>query len=147
MDRITLKQKVILGGFIVVLVLFVSLKAVNEGWLQPRTPLPAEVGNEPVLLFFNKYKGCECELMVYQAAEAQIEAWLAVERSGLPVYSYNLSRRPDLAKRFSIIRAPALLLLDATGNVVHYQNEIVTDQVPFDLKSYEEKIFMLLKNE
>ena len=146
MDRITLKRKVFLSGFTVVLILFLSLKAVNEGWLLPRTPLPVEVGSEPVLLFFNKYKGCECELVVYQSAEAQIKSWIAEDRSGLPVYTYNLSRRPDLAKRFSIIRAPALLLLDATGNIFHQQNEIIADQVPFDLKSYEEKILILLKN-
>ena len=63
---------------VIVLVILLSAgimmyKAFDNGWLMSREPL--DLSNAPVLLFFNRHKGCECEMVVYKAAENQINDW------------------------------------------------------------------------
>ena len=88
----------------------ISVKAVKEGWFAARDPI--DLSATPLLLFFNRHKGCECAMVVYAAAERQITAWLEEERLSTRIIYIDLDRRPDLGKQFKIIRAPALLLVD-----------------------------------
>lgn len=131
-------SRLILGVFFLGFLLVIGLKTVKEGWLVVREPL--ELNGEPALVLFNRYKGCECELVVYEAADFQIENWSEENRSGVPVYVINLDHRPDLKKQYQILRVPALILLDASGRIVLKQDEGISDEKPLNLPLFEEKI-------
>lgn len=120
--------------FFVTLALTLGLKAAQLGWFVPRSPL--ELDGEPALLFFNKARGCECELLVYDNANAQIDGWNAP----VHVIYIDLDRRPDLAQKYGVIRAPALIFLDAAGQVVWRQDEGVSDEAPLDLEQVEVQV-------
>jgi hypothetical protein len=123
------------------LVLTLGLKAVDLGWFSPREPL--EFNNAPALLFFNKARGCECELYVYDNANAQFEAW----KSPVPVHRIDLDRRPDLGRQYSVVRAPALVLVDAEGQVVWKQSDSLSDESPLNLEQAQVEIARLQKTE
>lgn len=59
---------------------------------------------------------------------------------GVQLVQIDLDRRPDLGIHFGVIRAPTMLLLDATGKTIYKQDEVVTDNEPLDLKTFERKI-------
>lgn len=123
----------ILGVLVVLL-----FKGLNEGWFSSREPLVLE--GKPVLMLFNRYKGCECELVVYEAAERQIKNWADEDRGGIEVVIFNLDRRADLKKQFEIVRAPTLILLNAEGEIILNQDEGVSDTEPLNLPLFEIKI-------
>ena len=60
-----------LFGMLVLAVL--ATKLLNGGWFQPRKPL--ELDGKPALVFFTLAEGCECEMSVVNAAEAQLRGW------------------------------------------------------------------------
>ncbi len=124
----------------VLIVLF--LKGMNTGWFSTQELLVLD--GEPVLLFFNRYKGCECELVVYEAAEHQIKNWDEENRGGIEVMIFNLDRRADLKKQFGIVRAPTLILLNGAGDIILNQDEGVSDTEPLNLTLFEEKIMEVL---
>lgn len=120
--------------FLASLTLTLGLKAVQLGWFAPRLPL--ELEGKPALLFFNKARGCECELLVYHNANAQMDDWTAPLR----VIHIDLDHRSDLARQYDVIRAPTLVLLDAEGQVVWRQDEGLSDESPLDLDQAERQI-------
>lgn len=120
--------------FLASLTLTLGLKAVQLGWFAPRPPL--DLDGKPVLLFFNKARGCECELLVYNNANAQMDDWTAPLR----VIRIDMDRRPNLARDFNIIRAPTLVLLNVDGQVVWKQDEGLSDESPLDLNQAERQI-------
>jgi len=117
--------------FFAVLILTLGLKAVQLGWFTPHPPL--ELDGEPALLFFNKSRGCECEMFVYNNAETQMNSWDA----SVQVIRIDLDQRPKLAQQYEVIRAPALVLLNAEGQVVWRQDEGLSDESPLDLDQAE----------
>lgn len=128
---------------IIALVLFciagvIIYKASVEGWLMPREPL--DLSCAPVLLFFNRYKGCACEMAVYRAAENQMDEWSAEAHHDIPIFRFDLNRRQDLGKQFNIVRAPALLLVDKEGNILYKQLDSVSDTAPLDLDALRRAI-------
>lgn len=129
-----------LAPAVVLLLVFaiLSFKAVDEGWFARREPL--DLSDAPVLLFFNRYKGCECEMVVYEAAERQINEWTGAARAGVRIIPINLDRRPDLGQQYTIIRAPALLLVDKGGVVLYGQKESLSDTAPLDLSAFDRVI-------
>lgn len=115
-----------------------AFKAINEDWFSPREPLVLD--GKHALILFNRYKGCECELVVYQAAEEQFENWSQEKRKNVQKFVFNLDRRPDLKQQFNIIRAPTLILVDGSGNIILKQDVGITDTEPLNLPLFEEKI-------
>lgn len=130
-------------GLAVLAIVFIVLgaKGIQQGWFAPRPPL--ELGGKPALLFFNNDRGCECVLVIYQRADAQIASWAAADRDSVPVHRINLEQRPDLGKQYNIYRAPTLLLVDSTGRELWRQDEVITDRHVFDLQRFEEQIASL----
>lgn len=125
--------------FVMIAVLGILIfKAINEGWFIPREPL--DLSCEPTLLFFNRSKGCDCVLVVYDAAEKQIASWPEAANSGIKIIHIDLDRRPDLGKQFNIIRAPALVLVDSEGQPLYNQTELVSDTSPLNLIEFEKAI-------
>lgn len=131
-------QHLALAGVMLLTLIVLAIKATTEGWFSAREAL--NLPAEPLLLFFNRSKGCECELAVYQAADAQIQAWSPEERQRLQIIRIDLDRRRDLGRQFNLIRAPALLLIDENGEIIFGQTESVSDTAPLDLKAFSSKI-------
>jgi hypothetical protein len=134
-----MNRRIFWSLFFGALALTFVLKAAQLGWFDPRPPL--ELDGEPALLFFNKSRGCECELFVYNNANAQINAWNAPVR----VIHIDLDHRPDLAQQYGVTRAPSLVLLDGTGQIVWNQDEGLSDEAPLDLAQVEAQV-EILKN-
>lgn len=132
---------VVFGALVAVLGL---VKAFNEGWFEPRTPL--ELNGQPALVFFTLRRGCDCQMNVVRAAEAQLNAWDGPAEAGIPVLSVDFSRRPDLSEQYGVIRAPALVLLDAQGQVVWKQDLGLSDEAPLDLAAAESQIYQMGTN-
>ena len=126
-----MNRKVLWIIFFGALALTFGLKAAQLGWFTPHPPL--ELDGEPALLFFNKLRGCECELFVYNNAETQMNSWNA----SVHVIRIDLDHRPDLARQYEIIRAPSLVLLNAKGQIVWRQDEALSDESPLDLDQIE----------
>jgi hypothetical protein len=122
-----------------------GMKAVSAGWLLPQPAVDLSGG--PVLLFFNGSRGCECEVFVYQNAEAQISAWNEDARQNIHVQKISIHRPTHLARDYKVVRGPTLLLLDRTGQVFWRQDEVISDLEPLDLKTFEIRIKDLLLNE
>ena len=135
-----MNHKVLWTVFLASLVLTFGLKAAQLGWFNPRPPL--DLDGRPVLLFFNKSRGCECELFVYNNANAQMETWNAPVR----VIRIDMDRRPDLAREYKVIRAPSLVLVNAEGQVVWRQDEGLSDESPQDLNQAERQVEALTIN-
>jgi hypothetical protein len=82
--------------FLGALILTLGLKAVQLGWFTPRPPL--ELDGKPVLLFFNKARGCECEMLVYNNANTQMDVW----NTPVHVIRIDMDHRPDLARQYEV---------------------------------------------
>lgn len=126
--------------FLASLILTLSLKAVTEGWFAARAPLP--LNGQPALVFFTLSKGCECQMTIIRAAEAQLADWV----SPIPLHRVDFDRRHDLAEQFHVVRAPALVLINAEGQIVWKQDEGLSDESPLDLNQAERQIEALTKN-
>jgi hypothetical protein len=120
------------------------LKAVQEGWFAPSPPL--ELNSQPALIFFTLSRGCDCQMMVVQSADAQLAAWALPVDLGLNVIRVDFDRRPDLARQYGVARAPALVLLDSQGQVVWKQDVGLSDEAPLDLNQVERQLETLTKN-
>jgi hypothetical protein len=126
--------------FLASLTLTLGLKAVQLGWFTPRPPL--DLDGKPALLFFNKARGCECEILVYNNANAQMDVW----NTPLHVIRIDMDHRPDLVRQYDVIRAPTLVLLDAAGQAVWRQDEGLSDESPLDLNQAERQIEAVTNN-
>lgn len=137
------RQRVMVLTLFCVLVLAVlALKSFNEGWFELGEPL--EVTGEPTLVFFTLADGCECEMSVVNAAEAQLAGWSLAQAGKIPLLRVDFSRRPDLVKQYGVARAPALVLLDANGNVAWKQDLGLSDDAPLDIAQAEVQARQLL---
>lgn len=134
-DRRRAGTLIIFGS--VVLALLV-IKSFNDGWFEPQTPLA--LNGQPALVFFTLGRGCECQMLVIRNAEAQLAAWPLLEQETIPLLRVDFSRRPDLVKPYNVARAPALVLLDAQGQVVWKQDLGLSDEAPLDLIEAERQI-------
>lgn len=135
-----MNRKVLWTIFFTVLALTLGLKATQLSWFTLHLPL--ELTGEPTLLFFNKARGCECELFVYNNANTQMDIWNAP----VCIIRIDMDHRPDLARQYKVTRAPALVLVNAKGHVVWKQDEGVSDASPLDLNQAECQIEALTIN-
>jgi hypothetical protein len=67
--------------------------------------------------------------------------------AGLPVLRVDFSRRPDLVRQYGVARAPALVLLDAQGQVVWKQDVGLSDEAPLDLVLAQSQVESLISND
>ena len=94
----------------------IAIKSFNDGWFEPRPPLPLD--GKPALILFMLGRGCECQMSVVHSAEAQLAAWIVPDETDVPMLRVDFSRQPDLAQQYGVARAPALVLLDSHGQVI-----------------------------
>ena len=116
----------------------IAIKSFNDGWFEPRLPLPLD--GKPALILFMLGRGCECQISVVHNAEAQLAAWKVPDETDVPVLRVDFSRRPDLAQQYGVARAPALVLLDSHGGVIWKQDVGLSDEAPLDLAAAEAQI-------
>ena len=114
--------------FIGALAITLGLKVAQSGWFAFREVLV--LNGKPALVFFTLSKGCECQMSVVHAAEAQLTNW----QPPIQLLRVDFERRPDLAEQFDIARAPALVLLDKDGQIIWKQDEGLSDKSPLDLE-------------
>ena len=126
--------------FLAALALTLGLKAVHDDWFAAREPLP--LNGQPALVFFTISEGCECQMTVVRAAEAQLAGW----DIPLPLLRVDFNRRSDLVQNFGLNRAPALVLVNAEGQAVWKQDESVSDEAPLDLEQVENQVESLVQN-
>jgi hypothetical protein len=142
MDRLTpFGRRLVWLALTATILAVLGVKGLRDGWWATGAPL--DLGNRPALLLFNNDRGCECVLVIYQRADAQIAAWPAAARHDVPLQRINLEQRPDLGEHYQIARAPTLLLLDGEGNEVWRQDEVLSDDHIFDLARFESEITAL----
>ena len=116
----------------------IAIKSFNDGWFEPRLPLPLD--GKTALILFMLGRGCECQISVVHSAEAQLAAWKVPDETDVPVLRVDFSRRPDLAQQYGMARAPALVLLDSHGQVIWKQDVGLSDEAPLDLAAAEAQI-------
>lgn len=133
------RWRLVLFGFF--LTGFVVLKLVYSGLLGPRQPL--DLNDQPALIFFTLSRGCECQMVVVEAAESQMASWQAPTSAGIQVLTVDLVRRAGLAQVYHVARAPALVLVDAAGEVIWKQDIGLSDKAPLDLAAAEAHIRMV----
>jgi len=131
--------------FGVLLLAVLAIKSFNDGWFEPQMPL--KLNGQPALVFFTLGKGCECQMKVIRNAEAQLATWQVVVDNQLPIFTVDFSRRPDLAKQYDVARTPALVLLDAAGEVAWKQDLGLSDEAPLDLLQAKIQVEELLSEE
>jgi hypothetical protein len=129
---------VLLGLAVLVVI---AAKASRDGWLNPQ---PTLVPGSPGLVFFNGSRGCDCELYVYSSADRQLADWSEAQRGGLAVIRISIHAPGTLKRKYKVIRAPTLLLLDAAGEIILRQDNVVSDDEPLDLAEFEIQIQALL---
>lgn len=129
-----MKHSVVWFVFLTAVVLTLGLKAFGEGWFVVREPLLP--GGQPALVFFTLSDGCECQMTVVRAAEAQLANWI----SPLALQRVDFNNRRGLAKQFGVTSAPALVLLDAEGQVVWKHDVGMDNEAPLDLNQAERQI-------
>jgi hypothetical protein len=61
---------VILASIFALIMMILGIKGFTEGWFEPRYPL--DLQQQLAILFFNHQKGCDCALVVYQAAANKV---------------------------------------------------------------------------
>jgi len=115
------------------------------GWFAHRQPLV--LNGQPALLFFTVSRGCDCQMKVVHNAEAQLAAWQLPANLGLNVIRLDINRRPDLAKQYGVARAPALVLLDAAGQVAWKQDVGLSDEAPLDLIQAQSLVNALISDD
>ncbi|MCJ7700847.1 MAG: hypothetical protein MUO62_04645 [Anaerolineales bacterium] len=133
-------------GFIGTVLLVLGLKARQLGWLEVKPPL--ELNDQPAVLIFIRYNGaCECELFVNGNARAQVANWVPEARGDVQLHQIDIEQRSDLARQYKVIRAPSMLLLDASGQIIWRQDDVLSDGLPLDLAAAEVQIAGLLASE
>ena len=85
--------------FIGALAITLGLKVAQSGWFTFREALV--LNGKPALVFFTLSQGCECQMSVVHAAEAQLTNW----QPPVQLLRVDFERRPDLAEQFDIARA------------------------------------------
>jgi hypothetical protein len=138
----------VIGLVILTAAAILAYKAFDRGWFAPRSSESSyELKGQPELIFFNSYVGCECYRHVYRSAEVQVSYWSEEDRMGVPIKTVDFDKRADLRKQFNVMRAPTLMLVDAAGSIVYQQNEVVSDDYPLDLETFEVKIQEILNGD
>jgi hypothetical protein len=100
----------------------------------------SEIGDRPVVLFFNVDEPCECMVELTQQAELQMANWMAEKHSAISVLRIPMDQRKDLEAKYKVFRAPCLILVDAQDQVIWRQDYPLIEGGPFKLEELEAAI-------
>ncbi len=127
--------------FFSIVLVVILVKYERAGFFVPKASLIQN--NDPQLLFFNRYSGCDCVLEIYEMAQGEILAWPESRRSGVELVFINLDKTPQLGRTYGIVRAPTLILLDENGGELLRQENSLSYDKYFDLERFEQAINQL----
>lgn len=132
----------ILFLFVLAVLVVLGFKAVDQSWFVDRLHL--ELNNQPGLLFFTLSDGCPCQMVIIRRAATQVAFWELPEHLAINIIRIDFDQQPEIARYYDVARAPALVLLDAQGQVVWKQDIGLNDEKPLDLITAQEQIEALL---
>ncbi|MBI9043313.1 MAG: hypothetical protein JEZ06_02435 [Anaerolineaceae bacterium] len=139
-------QFLIWVSFFCVLLFVLAFKAFQLDWFRPNYQL--DLNGQPAILIFLIDQGrCECEQFVNDNARSQAENWSSKDHQGLLIYQIDIKKYSNLAKKYKIIRAPSMLLLNASGEIVWRQDGAINDDFPLDLSNVKKRITTLVEIE
>ena len=84
-------------------------------------------------------------MKIIHNAEKQLAEWKVVVDTKIPLFTVDFSRRPDLANQYGVARSPALVLLNAAGEVIWKQDFGLSDETPLDLETANNQIESIIK--
>ncbi len=129
--------------FLLAVVAVLGIKAVQQGWLLPRPQLA--LNDQPALLFFTLSDGCDCQMTLIRRAATQVAFWELPDNLAINIIRIDFALQPKIARYYDVARAPALVLVDAEGDLVWKQDVGVSDAKPLDLVEAEAQISALQK--
>jgi hypothetical protein len=100
----------------------------------------SEVIETPAILFFNLDDPCDCMVELTRQAEQQMVDWPVERRGGVPVIRIPYEHHNDLLAKYSIFRAPCLVLVAQDGQVFWRQDYPILGGEPFELGELESAI-------
>ena len=128
-------RRVIGYGFAGLILIFLGIKfAIGRAQGQGAT---FTQNGQPALLFFNVAEPCVCMRELVGRANTQIVLWPEERRGGLKLVRLNIGENHDLEAKYQVFRAPALVLLDAQGEIVWRQDYPLAEGGPFKLDELE----------
>lgn len=134
----THKRKALLLGFGGLVLIVIGIKYLPV--FLAMADQEANIGDKPVILFFNLDEPCECMVELTQQAEKQITNWPVERRGGIPVVRIGMDQRPDLEVKYKIFRAPSLVLVNDQDQVGWRQDYPLVEGGPFKLEELEAAI-------
>jgi hypothetical protein len=96
--------------------------------------------DKPVILFFSLDEPCECMAELTGRAEDQISNWPEERHAGIILTHNAMDQCKDLDVKYDIFRAPCLVLVDASDEVVWRQDYPLIEGEPFRLDGLEAAI-------
>jgi hypothetical protein len=128
------RQKAIGYGLIGMILILVGIKLALNTSLLRGTPL--KQSGLPAVLFFNIADPCDCIRDLVSQAEAQIADWQP-HNGNISLVRLNIGANLDLEAKYDVFRAPALILLDASGQIAWRQDYPLIEGGPFKLDELE----------
>ena len=129
--------------FLLVVGAVLGIKGDQQGWFLPRPQLA--LNGQPALLFFSLSDGCECQMTIIRRAATQVAFWELPEHLAINIIRIELDLQPKVARYYDVARAPALVLVDAEGELLWKQDVGVSDTKPLNLVEAEAQISALKK--
>jgi hypothetical protein len=129
--------------FILAVGAVLGIKAVQQGWFLPRPQLA--LNDQPALLFFTLSDGCECQMTIIRRAATQVAFWELPDHLAINIIRIEYDLQPKIARYYDVARAPALVLVDAEGDLIWMQDVGLSDAMPLDLVEAEAQINALIK--
>lgn len=129
--------------FILAVGAVLGIKGVQQGWFLPRPQLA--LNDQPALLFFTLSDGCECQMTIVRRAATQLAFWELPDQLLINIIRLDFDLQPKIARYYDVARAPALVLVDAEGELIWKQDVAVSDAKPLDLAEAEIQIRALIK--
>jgi hypothetical protein len=132
------KRKAILLGVLGLALILVGIKYIPV--FLAAAGQQTEIMDKPVILFFNVDEPCECMVELTQRAEQQMANWPVERRGGIPVVRIPYDQLEGLQAKYSVFRAPCLVLVDEQDQVAWRQDYPLIEGGPFELEELEATI-------
>lgn len=139
MDSLSSQQrKAICFGLVGLILILGGVKFALQASFPAQQSL--ELNQQPAILFVNVNQGCECMLELAHSADTQINEWTTTQSASLPVYRIDFDTQKKLLEKYRVFRAPCLILVDGSGNILWRQDYPLAEGGPFDLAQLEIEI-------
>ena len=84
-------------------------------------------------------------MTIIRRAATQVAFWELPEHLAINIIRIDFDLQPKIARYYDVARAPALVLVDAEGELIWKQDVGVSDARPLDLDEAEAQISALIR--